>query len=165
MNMIQFWFAYSGLFAVITICAMINKSLYTHLNNLIPWLKGTLKPALLRSGGNKEAHDLTKERLPLLEDWVDAALWYSLITFVLQILLLLVGGFVVYTNKFSYILLTVIVCLLGSMVMFFPRTVMRRLMVIKAKSFYDVTYTSLMKEQEQEKETNDGNSNGTSSPS
>lgn len=161
--MTQFWFAYSALFLIITICAMINKSLYDHLTKLIPWLKSTLKPALLRSGGNREAHDLSKERLPLLENWVDAALWYSLITFVLQILLLLVGGFVVTTNKFSYILLTIIVCLLGSMVMFFPRTVMRRSMVIKAKSFYDVTYTSLMKEQE--KETNDGDSNGTSTPS
>jgi hypothetical protein len=157
---ITFWLSFSGLFAIITICAVINASLDKHLKILLPTLKEKVLPKMRELGHDSQARDLSKERIPVLQNWQDAAIWYSLITLVLQFLLLLAGGFVVWSNRFPYILLMIIVMLLGSMVMFFPRTLIRRYNTRKAIGFYFLAYAGLMKEQQERDDVLNANNIG-----
>lgn len=160
--MVQFWLAFSGLCLIITISSALNASLMKHLEILIPWIKETFRPTLLSSGHTKEARDLSLERIPLLENWEQAGIWYGVITFALQILMVGLGLFVQYSKGIPYILLMVIVMLLGSMVMFFPRTVIRRSNVKKAIGFYFIAYAGLKKEITEKEKSNDANNSSDS---
>lgn len=165
-TMVTFWLAYSGLFLIITICSLLNASLAKHLKILIPWINETFRPALMDGGHPNHARDLTLERIPVLEEWEKAARYYTIITYILQFLMFALGAFVQSGHGIPYILLMVIVMLLGSMVMFFPRTVIRRLNVKKAIGFYFIAYAGLMAEiQEKSKDGNNANDLGTDSHS
>jgi hypothetical protein len=163
--LLNFWLAYTGLFVIITIASALNANLHHHLDILIPWLKETFRPALLNNAHPDEARDLQKERLPILEEWNKACLWYGGITFVLQLLLFLLGALVVFNTGIPYILLMVIVMLLGSLVMFFPRTVIRRSNVKQAIGFYFIAYAGLMVEIKEKASDGDTGKSGTNSHS
>lgn len=165
-SMVSFWLAYSGLFVIITACAMTNASLAKYLKIIIPWINETLRPALVAGGHSNHARDITLERIPVLEEWEKAARYYSIITYILQALMFTVGAFVQFQIGMPYILLMVIVMLLGSMVMFFPRTVIRRLNVKQAIGFYFMAYAELMKEiHEKTIDDNKSSDLGTNTPS
>lgn len=143
-NMVQFWLSFTGLMIIITICAFINQTLHSRLQKLNIFLKETLKPALHEYQPNEE-RELVRDQFPILENWTDASLWYSLITFSAQIVLLLIGGIMSTFHTLSPFVLYILVCLLGSMVMFFPRTITRFFKVKESTNHYFTAYANILK--------------------
>jgi len=144
--MVQFWIAYSCLFAITTVCSATNVSLRKHIDILLPWLKDTFHPSLAKNGYPSLAHNIKTERIPTLQKWDKAAVWYDAIVYVLMLLLGLLGMFVTISTEIPYILLMVIAMLLGSMVMFFPRTLLRWHGVKKAIGHYFLAHAGMLVE-------------------
>lgn len=147
------WLAYSLLMLTITICSMFNKSLFTHLDILIPWLSQTFHPILIRVSPG-QARDINIKQIPELEEWLTACEWYAILTYILLVLLLILGALLAVNNGIPYILLMVIGMLLGSTVFFFPRTVIRWIKVKKAIGHYFLAYAGLIEEIKEK--SNDG---------
>lgn len=159
-SLVTFWLAYSGLFAVVTICSFCNRALRKNIDILLPWIKEILHPALVNNAKPVMAREMVKDRIPTLEAWDKAAVWYDVITYVLMMCLTLLGLLVSYSIGIPYILLMVIAMLLGSMVMFFPRTLIRRYRVRKAIGHYFLAYAGMIATKIKETSTNGSISDG-----
>jgi hypothetical protein len=138
--MLKFWIAFTLIFIFTTISAVINKSLYARIIFLIPWIKNEYNPTLVKGGRGDEAATITRKMIPQFEEWAMASLWYSLITFSLQIVLLLSGAYVSYYKNIPYLIALINTMLLGSTVMFFFRTFKRNYAVGVLHSTYQKTY-------------------------
>lgn len=149
-NLILFWSSFAGLMLITTICAAFNQVLYKRLQKLTAFLKETLKPALHEYRPNEE-REMVRDQFPILENWTDASLWYSLITFSAQIVLFLIGGIMEMFHTLPILVLYVLVCLLGSMVMFFPRTITRFFKVKESTNHYFTSYAEILKIKESTK--------------
>lgn len=163
--MIQFWLCWLGIFVTISICAKINNDLNRNMINLIPWIVKTYIPALRDGYRADEAHVILKQRISVLDVWYKGSLWYGYLTVGLQVLMILVAVLVTVYHWFPYILLMVIVMLLGSMVVFLPRTVNRRTDAIKVREQYFLTYADLKKDEKINGSNIAGSDGGTSTHS
>lgn len=142
--MLLFWLAVTLVFITVTVCSTINLSLHNALVHLIPWLETTFTDELREAGNLDDIRDIKKTRIPLLEDWYLGSRWYGIVVFVLQIMLIIVAGLVQFFHVVPYILVMVTIMLLGSTLMFFPRTWIRRKHVFTARSFYFLAHVALL---------------------
>lgn len=144
MSALQFWILWNVLFLFVVTCSMMNANLHTYLKTLLPWFQKIYLPKLLASEHSADARSIKRDQIPLFEEWEKACGWYSFITFTLQILLLILASLMTFSVGVPYILLMVIVMLLGSTVMFFPRTIIRRANVKAAVGFYFLAHAKLL---------------------
>lgn len=159
-EMVEFWIAWTVIVAIITFCSYLNANLHHLLKKLIPFLKETLRPALL-NGFSNQARILGKDKIPEYEEWFSGAIWYGALTFVLIGLMFVGGLFATFLQIFPYILLLVIILLLGSMVAFFPRIVTRRAKIIVEMHNYYESYEALQRLEQEN--TTYGSNSGTNS--
>ncbi len=138
--MLKFWIAFTAIFAFTTVGAIINQSLYTKIKNLVPWLTKSFIPTIIRDGNVEEANTIKRDQLPIIDQWYMASLWYGVTTFVLQIILLLSGLYVSVYHDLPFFIALPNLLLLGSTVMFFPRTCIRRSKISTIHKNYRVAY-------------------------
>lgn len=148
MTMTRFWFVAGFTLIAAVVCMLVNNAQFRIIQNLLIFLKETVKKSLISNGEPNKARIVTVDEVPKLEGWFDESQNYGLINMLglLSAVCLLVSGGIYHV--WSYIIVVPNVMFLASNIFFLPRAVKRLSKAVDINNSYVLLIQAFEKAQE-----------------